>query len=95
MQPAFAPSLGRTVHFTCDTNAAAKLNAVGGRRYNIGDKVAGIITHPLDNNAANLKLFPDATDECLFMSAIPFSAGNQPGTWNWAERIGEAEQAAA
>jgi hypothetical protein len=94
MQPGIAPTLGRIVHFTVDTNAATKLNQIGGRRYNIGEKVAGIVTRPLDNHSCNLTLFPDA-EETMFLANVPYSAGNQPGTWNWAERIGEAEQAAA
>lgn len=92
MQPGIAPSLGRIVHLACDTEAATKLNRLGGRRYNVGDKVAGIVTRALDNHACNLTLFPDA-EETLFMPNVPFSAGGQPGTWSWPERV--SEQAAA
>jgi len=95
MNPAItpAPTLGRIVNFTCDTNAATKLNQVGGRKYNIGDVVPGMVTYPLENRAANLKLFPDGTDECLHLSGVPYSSGSQPGTWSWpaqTEAVAEA-----
>jgi hypothetical protein len=87
------PSLGRIVHFTVDSPTATKLNAIGGRRYNVGDKVAGIITRPLDNHTCNLMLFPDA-EETVFVGNVPYSTGGtQPGTWTWPERIGEAQAA--
>lgn len=94
MNPGQTPSLGRIVHFHVDPNAAQKLNQLGGRRYNVGDKVPGMIVRTLDNNACNLTLFPDA-DENMHISNVPFSTGIQPGTWAWPERTQETEQAAA
>jgi hypothetical protein len=82
------------VHFTCDTIVAAKLNALGGRKYNVGERVAGIITRPLDNHSCSLTLFPDA-EETLHVGNVPFSKGDQPGTWSWPERMGETQEAAA
>jgi hypothetical protein len=93
MTTGMTPSLGRIVHFTVDTNAAQKLNQLGGKKYNVGEKVAGIITRPLDNNACNLSLFADGADEVMHLSSVPYSTSNQPGTWTWPERI--AEQVAA
>jgi hypothetical protein len=78
------PFLGRTVVLNVDTPIAGKLNQLAGRRYNVGDPCAGIVTRVLDNNACNLTLFPDA-EEILHVSAVPFSSGNQPGTWTWTE----------
>ena len=94
MNPGQTPTLGRIVHFTCDHEAATKLNQLGGKRYNISEKVAGVITRALDNNGCSLMLFPDA-DEVLHLSSVPFSTTNQPGTWSWPERIGETKEAAA
>jgi hypothetical protein len=92
MTTGMTPSLGRIVHFTVDATAAQKLNQLGGRRYNVGDKVAAIIARALDNNACNLHLFPEA-DENMYLAGVPYSTGSQPGTWSWPERI--AEQVAA
>lgn len=92
MQPQTAPSLGRIVHFTCDSGTAAKINLLEGQRYSVGDKVAGMITYIDKNNASHLTLFP-AADEMLTIPAVPFSSNNQPGTWNWPERVSEAQAA--
>ncbi len=94
MNPGTAPSLGRIVHYTVDTQAATKLNALGGKRYNVSEKIPGMIVRLHENNACNLTLFPDAGDTIHF-SNVPYSAGNQPGTWTWTERSGEQQEAAA
>ncbi len=95
MNPGTAPVIGRTVHFHVDAAAAAKLNQIGKRRYNVGDKCAGVITHPLDNSAVNLSLFVDGADELMPLPNVPYSAGSQPGTWTYPEAIGEAGRVAA
>ncbi|MCU1338858.1 MAG: hypothetical protein JWO19_4439 [Bryobacterales bacterium] len=87
-------ALGRDIHFTVDRAASEKLNQIGGRRYNIAETVPGKIVRVLDNNACNLMLFPDA-DEVLHLSAVPFSASAQPGTWTWPERMAGTQEAAA
>jgi hypothetical protein len=89
-----APTLGRIVHFNVDQTAAQKLNALGGKRYNVGEKVAGIIARVLENNVINLQLFPDS-EEIMYLGNVPFSTGGQPGTWNWPEMVGEKQQVAA
>lgn len=87
-------TLGRIVHFTCDTNVSQKLNQLGGKRYNVGDKVPGIVTSAGENNVCNLKLMPDA-DDTLQIPHVPFSTGGQPGTWAWPERTGTGETGTA
>ena len=94
MHPGISPTLGRIVLFNVNPDAATKLNSIGGRKYNVGDKVPAMVVRPLDNNACNLTLFPDA-EEIMHLSAIPYSSAAQPGTWSWLQREGEAEQAAA
>jgi hypothetical protein len=88
------PTLGRIVHFNVSTEIAAKLNQLGGKRYNISEKVPGMIVRTFENNACSLTLFPDA-EETLHITNVPFSSGSQPGTWNWPERIAETTQEAA
>ncbi len=95
MNPGTAPSLGRTIHFNVDASAAAKLNQIGKRRYNVGDKCPGVVTHTLENNAANLSLFVDGADEIMPLQNVPYSTTNQPGTWTYPEAIGEAGRVAA
>lgn len=87
-------TIGRIVHCTLDSAAAQKLNQLGGRKYATGDKVPGIVVRAGENNVCNLTLFPDA-EEVVHMPNMTFSAGNQPGTWNWPERTGETQEAAA
>lgn len=94
MQPQITPTLGRIVHYSCDTNIAGKLNQLGGRKYNVGDIVPGIVTRTGENNVTSLMLFPDA-EEPFHVSQIAFSTGNQPNTWNWPERAGTQQEAAA
>jgi hypothetical protein len=88
-------TIGRIVHFTVDTERAMKLNQLGKKRYNTGEKIAAMICGIGENGECYLTLFPPGSDEMLAVSGIPFSTGNQPGTWNWPERVGEAEEAAA
>jgi hypothetical protein len=88
------PTLGRIVHFNVSTEVASKLNQLGGKRYNISEKIPGMIVRIHDNGACNLTLFPDA-DENLRVANVPYSTGSQPGTWNWPERIAETTEAAA
>ena len=87
MQPSQAVSIGRIVHFTVDGNAATKINQLGGRRYNSGEKCAGIVTRTHAENACNLTLFPDGA-ETMHLANVPYGTG-QPGTWSWPERTGE------
>ncbi len=93
MNPAMTPSLGRIVVLTCDNAIAAKLNQLAGRRYNIGEPCAGIVTRALENGACNITLFPDA-EEVLHIATVPFSSGSQPGTWSWPERVEAVAKAA-
>jgi hypothetical protein len=88
-------TIGRIVHFNVDTDRAMKLNQLGKKRFNTGDKLAGIVTGCGENGECSLTIFPPGSEELLAVSGIPYSAGNQPGTWNWPERVGEAEEAAA
>ena len=94
MQPGIAPTLGRIVHYTCDPQTAQKLNQLGGRKYNVGDIVPGMVVRTTENNSVSLKLHPEAEDD-LLISNIAFSTGGQPNTWNWPERVGETHEAAA
>jgi hypothetical protein len=88
------PTLGRIVHFNVSTEVAAKLNQLGGKRYNMSEKVPGMIVRIHDNSACNLTLFPDSEDTLRVVN-VPYSTGSQPGTWNWPERIAETQEAAA
>ena len=88
MQPTQKPTLGRIVHYTCNPDTAGRLNALGGRKYNVNDIVPGIIVRAGDNNQCNLTLFPDA-DQVYHIAGVAFSNQGQPGTWGWPERIGE------
>jgi hypothetical protein len=90
-----APTLGRIVHFNVSTETAAKLNQLGGKRYNVGEKVPAMITGLAEHNACYLTLFPALSDEMIAVPPVAFSTGNQPGTWNWPERIAETQQEAA
>jgi hypothetical protein len=88
-------TIGRVVHFTVDTERAMKLNQLGRHRYNTGEKLPGMITGAGENGDCFLTLFPIGSEELLATSQVPFSTGNQPGTWNWPERVEEAKDAAA
>jgi hypothetical protein len=84
-------TIGRIVHFTVDTERAMKLNQLGKKRFNTGEKVAGIVTRTGENGECSLTLFPEGVEELFCVGGIPFSAGNQPGTWNWPERVEQAD----
>jgi hypothetical protein len=82
---------GRIAHFTVDTERAMKLNQLDKKRFNTGEKVPGIVTRAGENSDCSLTLFPEGVEELFCVGGIPFSAGNQPGTWNWPERVEQAD----
>jgi hypothetical protein len=49
------------------------------------------VTRTGENGDVSLSLFPDGSEELFCVGGIPFSAGNQPGTWNWPERAEQAD----
>jgi hypothetical protein len=84
-------TIGRIVHYTVDTERAMKLNQLGKKRFNTGEKVPGIVTRTGENGDVSLSLFPEGVEELFCVGGIPYSAGNQPGTWNWPERAEQAD----
>lgn len=94
MNPTVTPTTGRIVRFNADQAATVRLNQLGSTKYHVGDEVPGMIVRVLDNQACNLKLFPDA-DESIRVINVPFSAQHQPGTWGWPERTEQIGSVAA
>lgn len=90
------PTLGRIVVVICDAEIAEKLNKtiVGGHHYKLGERVAAMVVGLNDNNAIGARLFPNGPGD-LYLNSVPFSTGNQPGTWNWPDRISDTQEAAA
>lgn len=87
-------SLGRIVMITVDADTATKLAKLATvHHYTVGQKLPGLVVGAMENNSISAKLFPDGPND-LYLTGIPFSTGNQPGTWNWPDRIGAEEQAA-
>jgi len=88
-------TLGRIVMFIVDADTASKLAKLGTvHHYVIGQKLPGLVVGVNENNSVSAKLFPDGPTD-LYLTGIPFSAGNQPGTWNWPDRIADAHEQAA
>lgn len=88
------PTIGRIVHYVPTSEIARKIHGLGGPSNIPGYRIAAVIVGTHDNDACNLTLFPDVATDLMYLPTVPFSTGNQPGTWNWPERIGEAEVAA-